>query len=126
MNPNIGRQITFWEVLLTTLGVAVLLGIGMLLLGGCASFSTTQTDKSYDTNGSPQREITTKAKAWTFWAAKSSLATWKATQTDKTQGATVGGLVQEGNTTNINGLVSAVVEGAVKGAASFMGVPPVR
>lgn len=61
---------------------------------GCARFSTTQKDLSYE-NGQPQRQITTHAAAYTLLASKSALASWKASQTDKTQGASVGGLAQE-------------------------------
>lgn len=74
---------------------------------GCARFSTTQTDLSHE-NGQPARKITTKAKAWTFGTSKSALANFKATQTDKTQGASVGTLTQESSGTNavavVNGL----------------------
>ncbi len=65
------------------------------LVSGCAYFSTDQTDKSYvDDKGKPTREITTTAKATTFFAGKSELAKFKASQTDKTQSASVGNLNQ--------------------------------
>lgn len=70
-----------------------------LCLTGCASFVTIQTDTSYE-NGKPLRSITTKAKARTFFDAKSQLATFKASQTDKTQSAQVGGLTSETSGTN--------------------------
>jgi hypothetical protein len=44
------------------------------------------------------RTVTTRASAYTLFSAKSSLATWKASQTDKTQGASVGGLEMQGAT----------------------------
>lgn len=69
-----------------------------LALTGCARFTTVQTDKSHvGTDNKPIREITTTAKATTFFASKSALANWKAAQTDKTQGASVGSLSQEAN-----------------------------
>jgi hypothetical protein len=102
----------------TLLLVAVL-----ALLAGCARFSTTQTDVSNDNlDGSTTRTITTKASASTFFAAKSALAQWKATQTDKTQGASVGSLTQESGGTNVTQLIEAVVGAAVK--AAVKGVAP--
>jgi len=91
-----------------------------LVLVGCARFSTHQTDMSYE-QGTPQRQIETKAAAWTFFSGKSSLANWKATQTDKTQGASVGTLIQEGGQTNqISDIIRAAVEGAVIGASKVV------
>ena len=68
-------------------------------LGGCAQFSTTQTDLSYE-NGKPQRKITTRATTSTLFESKSALTNFKASQTDKTQGASVGSLTQESSGTN--------------------------
>ena len=86
-----------------------------LLLTGCARFKTTQTDVSYE-EGKPSRAITTEASAITFAASKSALAQWKATQSDKTQGASVGSLEQESDASK---LLDAVIQAAVKaGAAS--------
>lgn len=85
-------------------------------LVGCARFSTTQTDLSYDEKGAPQRQITTKATAYTLCTSKSQLTNWKATQTDKSQGATVGSLTQESSTTNEAAFVQAVVSAAVSAA----------
>lgn len=55
---------------------------------GCARFSTVQTDVS------PRRTITTRATGYTLFNANSKLASWKASQTDKTQGASVSELEQ--------------------------------
>ena len=88
----------------------------VLALVGCARFSTKQTDLSYGTDGKPLRGITTKATACTFWSSSSQLANFKATQTDKTQGATVGTLNQSADTsTNLSAIVRAVAEGVVSG-----------
>jgi len=64
-------------------------------LPGCAQFTTTQTETS------PERTITTRAAAWTFLTSRSALANFKASQTDKSQSAAVGSLVQESSTTNL-------------------------
>jgi hypothetical protein len=89
---------------------------GVVLAAGCARFSTTQKDLSYD-GGEATREISTRATASTFFAGKSALASWKASQTDKAQGASVGNLALESNaTTNVNSLVESVVSAAVKAA----------
>lgn len=93
----------------------LLSAVALLALAGCARFSTTQTDLSYDTTGKPQRQVTTKAAAYTLFSAKSSLASWKATQTDKTQGASVGNLAQESNTTNAAAIFEAIGRGVVNG-----------
>jgi hypothetical protein len=95
----------------TLVGVA-LVGI---LAAGCAGFSTTQTDISYETNGAPMRKIITKAGGHTFFSARSSLASWKAAQSDKTQGASVGGLSNEasGSGTNLLSVIQALEKLAV-------------
>lgn len=78
-----------------------LLFLAGLLLTGCARFTTVQEDTSYDPNGKPLRKITTRASAWTAGESKSALSSFKASQTDKTQSATVGGLNLESSDTNI-------------------------
>lgn len=70
-----------------------------VLATGCANFATTQTDESYE-KGQLVRRITTKASATTVIESKSALANFKASQTDKTQTASVGSLSQESNATN--------------------------
>lgn len=84
------------------LAAAVLLA--PLLLGntGCARFVTKQTDTS------PERVVVTKASAWTFFDSKSALSQFKATQTDKSQTATVGGLEQSGSGTNTVAALNAI------------------
>ena len=76
-----------------------LLLLAALALCSCATFSTTQIDdrdKITETNGTihEKTRITTRAAGATYWASKSSLAKWKAAQTEKSQGAEVGGLSQ--------------------------------
>lgn len=87
-------------------------------LSGCARFSTTQTDYSYE-NGQQTRKITTKASAITCLAGKSALEKWKASQTDKTQSASVGTMSQEVDGTNTVAIIDAVITAAVKAAAAI-------
>jgi len=94
--------------------------MAVLTLTGCASFNTTQTDMTYE-KGQPLRQITTQAKSRTFFDSRSSLASFKATQTDKSQTASVGSLNQDASGTNAVDLVTkitgAVVNAAIKAAA---------
>lgn len=93
-----------------------LLALGaLLLMAGCANFSTTQTDTSYNEQGQLQRKITTQASASTLFDARSELAKFKATQTDKTQSASVGSLNQESSSTNMNLIFEAIGRGVVSG-----------
>jgi hypothetical protein len=77
---------------------------------GCANFNTKQIDRSYNEKGQLIREIVTQASANTLIESKSQLANFKASQTDKTQNATVGSLSQDSNATN-----------SVNDAAVFLG-----
>jgi len=83
--------------------------VTLLALTGCARFTTTQNDTSYE-NGQPTRTITTRATASTFYESGSALANFKAGQTDKSQTATVGSLNQTSSSTNSAALVRAIVE----------------
>lgn len=91
---------------------------GLLFLNGCvARFSTTQIDERKNSQTGEATKITTKASAWTFNTAKSDLAKWKASQTERSQGAEVGGLSQESGGTNAVAVIRAigdVVEKAAK------------
>lgn len=88
--------------------------LSLIALCGCARFSTTQTDISYEA-GLPSRSITTEASATTFAASKSALANWKASQTDKTQGASVAQLNQEADSSKLlEALTRAAIDQAVK------------
>ena len=85
----------------------------LTLSTGCASFTTTQTDRFYDSDtGKLAGEKTTVASSFTFFDSKSSLATWTAKQTDKTQQANVGGLAQEAYATNAVQAIRLIIEGA--------------
>ena len=86
----------------------------VLGLSGCARFRTVQTDVSYDNAKTPTREITTKVTAYTFFTASSELTKFRATNTDKTQSASVGSLGQESTGTNLLNAISAGIGTALK------------
>lgn len=77
-------------------------------LAGCASYTTTQKDLSYDTSGAPIREITTTVKVSTFWDSDNALASSRATNTDKSQSSELGGLAQSSTSTNIVSALQAI------------------
>jgi len=80
---------------------------------GCAHFSTLQTDRFYDSEtGKLASEKTTHASSYTFFDSKSALTAFKASQTDKTQGASVGTLAQEAYGTNAVQAIRLIIEGA--------------
>ncbi len=93
-----------------------LISLAAFLLVGCAHYSTTQTDLSYDAQGHPERTITTKVSVSTFWDSTSELAKSRATQTDKSQSAALGSLNQSSTSTNVNALVEGIVSSAVSAA----------
>jgi len=94
--------------------------LALLLLCGCAHYSTHQTDTSYGTNGQPSRQISTKVSVTTFFDSQSEIVKSRVTQTDKTQSSSVGALNQEASGTNVIGLINAVSAGATKGALEYM------
>ena len=79
-------------------------GVALLLVTGCATYTTTQRDIS------PERTIETRVRVSTFWDSQSQLANSKATQTDKSQSASLGSLAQESSSTNTLGQLKAVVQ----------------
>lgn len=81
----------------------------MALSVGCAQFGTIQIDERSNEKTGENTKITTKASSRTFFSSKSELTKWKATQTEKSQGAEVGGLSQQG-ATNAVGALKAVAE----------------
>jgi hypothetical protein len=99
-------------------GLLLLTLCGVVLVGsGCARFKTKQVDSSYeDKDNVPHRTITTTVTASTFFASTSELSKFKASQTDKTQSASVGSLNQVSDGTNAVALVDKIT-GAVVGAA---------
>ena len=71
----------------------------MLALVGCARFKTTQIDERKAPNGESTK-ISTTVEASTLFTSRSQLANFKATQTEKSQGASVGSITQESSGTN--------------------------
>jgi hypothetical protein len=80
----------------------ILLPVAFLI--GCATYTTTQKDVS------PERTIETRVSVSTFWDSNSNLANSKATQTDKSQSASLGSLAQETTSTNIVAELGAIVQ----------------
>lgn len=70
-----------------------------LALAGCARFKTTQIDERKAPDGQVTK-ISTVVSASTLFTSKSQLANFKASQTEKQQGASVGSLTQETSGTN--------------------------
>ena len=66
-----------------------------LLCAGCAHFTTTQKDIR---NEDGTTTIVTHVSATTLFSARSELTKFKALQTEKSQGAEVGSLAQQGGT----------------------------
>lgn len=79
----------------------------LVLACGCSHFQTSQTDTTTDKNGVVASRIT-KASATTLFDAKSDLAKFRASQSDKTQSASVGSLSQESSGTNVVNGISAL------------------
>jgi len=86
--------------------ITLLAAACLLAFTGCARFSTTQKDIR---NEDGTTTVTTRASAYTLFSSRSDLARWKASQTEKTQGAEVGGLSQQGGT-NTAATLSALAE----------------
>lgn len=70
-----------------------------LALAGCARFKTTQIDERKAPDGQVTK-VSTIVSASTLFTSKSQLANFKASQTEKQQGASVGSLSQESSGTN--------------------------
>jgi hypothetical protein len=66
---------------------------------GCARFNTTQIDERKAPDGQITK-ISTTVAASTLFTSRSQLANFKASQTEKSQGASVGALTQESSGTN--------------------------
>ena len=80
--------------------------LAIVILCGCAHFTTKQQEVRNDT----QTQITTKATAWTFFDSKSQLSNFEAKQSAATQSAKVGSLTQESQGTNAAATVNALAE----------------
>ena len=85
--------------------LSVLLAV---VLCGCATYTTKQTDISKD------RAITTEVRVRTFWDSDSQLANSNATQTDKSQSAKLGELSQTSTSTNVTAQAEILLKLAEK------------
>lgn len=79
-------------------------------LAGCSTLNTVVTERSAD--GS---ERITQLTVRTLWDAKSDLAKFKTTNTDKTQSLGIGSYDGQSDSTNIVQLISAIAAGVAKG-----------
>jgi len=96
------------------------IAVALLAAAGCARFSTTQTDVSYEhpsnttlsplatVSAKPTRKITTRVSTWTFFDGNNALTKFRANQTEKSQSATVGTLSNETSGTNTVALLNAL------------------
>ena len=86
--------------------------LAVLCFCGCSTFTSSQTvERDGET-------VTTTIRARTFFDGRSELAKLRTTQTEKTQGVTLGALGQETSATNVVELFDRVVRAAVAGAVS--------
>lgn len=83
-----------------------------LAVSGCAVSSTHQIDRRPDGT-----EVSTKAKQYGFLAGKSSLREFKASQTAKTQGLSVGSVDSEADVTPLAQVLGQL---AIQGMAAYM------
>ena len=81
--------------------------IAALALVGCARFKTTQIDERKEPDGQITK-VSTIVSASTLFTSRSQLANFKASQTEKQQGASVGSLAQESSGTNAVRALEAV------------------
>jgi hypothetical protein len=98
-----------------------LLAVVLIYLpAGCARIVTDQTDTTTTKpDGTRIRTVSTRAAGGTFLASKQHLDKLRTTQTDKTQGMSVGAIDQETDTAP---LAKAIAEGAT--AAAIKAVKP--
>lgn len=90
---------------------AVLALAAALTLCGCSTHTTRQVDRRPDGT-----EITTRARSLAFMAGKSAVRDVKISQTEKTQGMSLGGLDQESDATPLTQAIGAIV---VQGLAAY-------
>jgi hypothetical protein len=94
------------------------LSLLLIPLCGCAYLSS-KTQSTRDTNGF--EIVTTRVRSYTLFDGEAQLAKFanRGTMTQSNQwaaGTTIGAMNQSSSSTNINELIGAVVQGAVKGA----------
>ena len=59
--------------------------------------------------------VKTRTRIVNFWDSKSELAKFRTTQTDKSQGVSVGSYNAEATSTNVTALAEAIARGVVSG-----------
>lgn len=91
----------------------LLLFLVSLVLTGCGSVRTRQTDV-LGPDGTQTR--TTEFRARTFFDAHNDLVKTHATMTDKSQGVSIAGLGQDSSGSNAVSLANTIVEAAVRAA----------
>lgn len=99
----------------------VMIVVVSVALVGCAHFKTRQVNNTYDPKtGNITARTTTTAGATTVFDANSTLAKFHALQSDKSQGATVGGLDQAATSAGVVAIIQAAAgaAGAFGGAAA--------
>jgi hypothetical protein len=97
--------------LILTLTLLFCVFLLLVLLSGCAHFSSRQTETAPD---GTQR--VTRVAVTTFMDGRSDVAKLRATTSDKTQGLTLGGLSESASSTNTVAILShiAAIIGSVK------------
>jgi hypothetical protein len=96
----------------------------VFLFGGCSTFRTTQEDSRTNEKTGETTTVKTSVSSTTFFDSRSALANFKATQTEKSQGAAVGSLNQESSATNTVNLIEGVVGAAVNAAVKSVVLKP--
>lgn len=99
------------RIVVVILVLGVLAGIAAMITG-CASHATRQVDRRPDGT-----EVSTRARSVAFMAGKSALRDVKVTQTEKTQGMSVGRLDQESDATALSEAIGNVL---VRGLAAYL------
>jgi len=73
-------------------------------------YATDQTNTAYDPNGKPTRTSATRVSITTFLDSESEVMNSKTSTTDKSQSASLGGLNQQANGSNVVAALQAMVE----------------
>ena len=84
-----------------------------IILTGCAHISSTQTSRTFDTNGKIQSEKTTHAFAISFFDSNDAIAKYHADQTGTNQSTYVGGLTESATGTNAVALGQSLITAGI-------------
>lgn len=110
-DPLADRPLEGPRIVVVLLVLGVLAGIAAML-AGCASHATRQVDRRPDGT-----EVSTRARSVAFMAGKSALRDVKVSQTEKTQGMSVGRLDQESDATALSEAIGNIL---VRGLAAYL------